>query len=91
MKTRQKLREQVEQQAHRMKQAEHDRQTLLAQTVYLGTLGLLLVVPIIIGAYLGNWLDNRLPGYSVNWTTSLIIVGVFIGGINAYLMIRRRY
>ena len=74
-----------------MKQAEHDRETLLAQTIYLGTLGLVLVVPIILGAYLGSWLDNRLPGYSVNWTTSLIIVGVFVGGINAYLMIRRRY
>ena len=91
MKSRQQLREQVEHQAHRMKQVEHDRQTLLAQTIYLGTLGLVLVVPIIIGAYLGNWLDNRLPGYSVNWTTSLIVVGVFVGGINAYLMIKRRY
>jgi ATP synthase protein I len=85
---RRKLRKEVELQAERMKQAEHERHTLLAQTTYLGTLGLVLVLPIIVGAYLGDWLDSRLPGYSVNWTTSLIVVGVFIGGINAWLLIR---
>jgi ATP synthase protein I len=85
---RRKLKEQVEQQAERMKQAEHDRHTLLAQTTYLGTLGLVLVLPIIVGAYLGDWLDSRLPGFSVNWTASLIVVGVFIGGINVWLLIR---
>jgi ATP synthase protein I len=90
MNDHQRLKEQVEQQAHRMKQAEHDRHTLLAQTTYLGTLGLVLVLPIIVGAYLGDWLDSRLPGFSVNWTTSLIIVGVFIGAINAWLLIRGR-
>jgi ATP synthase protein I len=87
---RRRLREQVEQQAERMKQAEHDRHTLLAQTTYLGTLGLVLVLPIIVGAYLGDWLDSRLPGFSVNWTTSLIVVGVFIGGLNVWLLIRGR-
>jgi ATP synthase protein I len=86
----QRLKARVEQQAERMKRAEHDRQTLLAQTVYLGTLGLVLVLPIIVGAYLGDWLDSRLPGFSVNWTTSLIIVGVFVGAINAWLLIKGR-
>ena len=90
MNDHQRLKEQVEQQAHRMKQAEHDRHTLLAQTTYLGTLGLVLVLPIIVGAYLGDWLDSRLPGFSVNWTISLIIVGVFIGAVNAWLLIRGR-
>ena len=49
------LKSQIEKQARRMKQAEHDQPTLIAQTVFLGTLGLILVLPIVVGAYLGHW------------------------------------
>ena len=84
------LKQQIERQARRMKKAELDQPTLIAQTVYIGTLGLLFVLPVIVGAYLGHWLDNQVTGYSVRWTTSLIFVGVFIGGVNVYLFIRER-
>ena len=46
------LRKQVERQAQRMQKAERERPTLLSQTVYAGTLGLLFVLPVIGGAYL---------------------------------------
>lgn len=82
------LKEKIERQARRMKKAELEHPTLIAQTVYIGTLGLLFVLPIIAGAYIGHWIDNQISGYSVEWTTSLIIVGVLIGGINVYLFIR---
>jgi len=82
------LKQQLERQARRMKRAEHDRPTLLGQTVYLGTLGLLFVLPVIGGAYLGQWLDSLLAGYSVRWTLSLILLGVFMGALNVYLFIR---
>jgi ATP synthase protein I len=84
----QKLPERVARQARRMRQAEHDRPTLLAQTVYLGTLGLVFVLPVVLGAYLGRWLDERLADYSVGWTLSLIFLGLVIGAINVWLMIR---
>jgi ATP synthase protein I len=82
------LRKQIERQARRMKKAERERPTLIGQTVYIGTLGLLFVLPVICGAYLGRWLDSLLAGYSIRWTTSLIIVGVIIGALNVYLFIR---
>lgn len=82
------LRKQVERQARRMQKAERDRPTLIGQTVYIGTLGLLFVLPVIGGAYLGQWLDSMVAGYSVRWTTSLILVGVFVGAVNVYLFIR---
>jgi ATP synthase protein I len=82
------LRRQVERQARRMKKAEHDRPTLIGQTVYIGTLGLLFVIPVIVGAYLGQWLDSLATGYSMRWTLSLILLGVFIGGLNVYLFIK---
>jgi ATP synthase protein I len=83
-----RLRKQVERQARRMKQADRDRPTLLAQTAYIGTLGLLFVLPVVAGAYLGRWLDGLAAGYSIRWTLSMIFLGVIIGAFNVYLFIR---
>jgi ATP synthase protein I len=82
------IRERVERQARRMKKAERERPTLMSQTVYIGMLGLLFVLPVVAGAYLGSWLDSLVTGYSTRWTISLILVGVFVGMINVYLYIR---
>jgi ATP synthase protein I len=82
------LKKQVERQARRMKKAERERPTLIGQTVYIGTLGLLFVLPVIGGAYLGKWLDSLITGYSIRWTMSLILVGVLVGALNVYFFIR---
>jgi ATP synthase protein I len=86
---RQKLRKEVEQQAERMKQAELERNTVLAQSVFLGTLGLVFVLPIVGGAYLGRWLDELMSSYSIHWTLNLIFLGIVIGAINVWLLIRK--
>jgi ATP synthase protein I len=88
MKRENQLKEEVAKQIRRMKQAEHDRPTLLKQTVYLGTLGLLFVVPVIVGAYLGRWLDGLTAGYSMRWTLSLIVLGVGVGALSVYLNVK---
>jgi ATP synthase protein I len=48
------------------------------------------VLPVVGGAYLGQWLDSLLAGYSIRWTVSLILLGVFLGAVNVYLFIRER-
>jgi len=78
----------VERQVERMQRAERERRSLLGQTVYLGTLGLLFVLPVIAGAYAGSWLDSRLAGYEVHWTLSMIFLGIVVGAVNVYLFIR---
>ena len=88
MKPYHELKQQVERQARRMKKAENERPTLIGQTVYVGTLGLLFVLPLVGGAYLGYWLDSLVSGYSFRWTVSLIIVGVMVGALNVYLFIK---
>ena len=88
MSTNEQLRKRVEQQARRMKQAEKDRPTLISQTVYMGTLGLVFVLPVVGGAYLGRWLDCLAEGYSVRWTLSMLFLGILIGAVNVYLFIR---
>jgi ATP synthase protein I len=82
------LKQRITKQVARIQKAEKDRPTLLAQTVYLGTLGLLLVVPVVVGAYVGRWLDGMVEGYSLRWTLSLILVGVAVGAFNIYRFIR---
>jgi len=86
----QQLRRRVELQAKRMKKAERERPTLLAQTTYIGTLGLLFIVPVAGGAYLGVWLDGMAEGYSVRWTVSLLLLGVIVGALNVYIFIRNQ-
>jgi ATP synthase protein I len=83
------LKNKTERQVDRMKKAERERHTLIGQTIYLGTLGLLLALPIVGGAYLGHWIDSMIEGYSVRWTISFILLGVIVGMINVYLLIRQ--
>ncbi|MBI3479689.1 MAG: AtpZ/AtpI family protein [Nitrosomonadales bacterium] len=82
------LRRSVEKQVKRMKRAEKERTTLLAQSVFMGTLTLLFVLPMIFGAYLGNWLDDMAQNYSMRWTMGLMLLGLCIGVVNVYLFIR---
>ena len=88
MNNHDELQRRISKQVDRMRQADKDRPTLLAQTIYLGTLGVLLVVPVILGAYLGRWLDGMVEGYSMRWTLSLIIGGVVLGAFNVYRFIK---
>lgn len=89
MQNGERLRKNLERQAERMAQAERERPTLLAQSVFLGTLALLFVAPVIVGAYLGLWIDSQQAGYSYRWTLSLLVAGLLFGGWNVYLYIRR--
>lgn len=83
-----KLIKSVKDNIKKMEKAKKEQKTILAQTVYLGTVGIILVLPIIVGAYLGVWLDNMLKGFSFSWTISFIFLGIFLGAFNAYLFIK---
>lgn len=88
--TYRRLKQEVEKDAERLRRAERERPSLLAQTAYLGTLGLVFVLPVIVGAYLGRWLDSLVEGYSIRWTVSLILLGVVVGVVNVYLLTKER-
>jgi len=89
MQNGERLRRSIERKAQRMMQAEEERPTLLAQTVFLGTLALLFVLPAVGGAYLGHWIDTQQEGYSYLWTVSLLMTGLVVGAWNVYLYIKR--
>jgi ATP synthase protein I len=85
---RQTLKKKIDNQVKRIKKAEHDRPNLLSQTVNLSTMVLVMLVPIIAGAYLGHWLDGMMEGYSMRWTISLLLIGIVIGIFNVYFLIK---
>jgi ATP synthase protein I len=90
MNNQQRLKEKIERQLKRIQKAEQDRPNLLSQTVYIGTLGLVMVLPIIGGVYLGRWLDGMVQGYSTRWTLSLLFTGLVIGIFNVYFLIKEK-
>ncbi len=83
-----RLRDQIERKVRRMKRAKKDQPNIFAQTIYIGTIGLVFVLPVVGGAYLGHWLDSRAEGYSIQWTLSLMFLGIVVGTFNVYWLIR---
>lgn len=88
MTDRDKLVEHTKRDVSRLEQRERKPATLIGIVFYGGTLGLLFVVPIVAGAYLGRWLDSLAPGYSVRWTTSLIVLGIVLGAYNVFRFLK---
>jgi len=87
----QKLRSTISRQRERSERAAQAGSSLFARTVYLGSIGIMLVLPIVAGAYLGRWLDEHQTGFSFSWTISLILIGVFVGAANVVLFIRQTW
>lgn len=87
---RDKLVEDTERDLQRLARRERERPGMVGLLVYGGTVGLLFAVPTVLGAYLGRWLDSLVQGYSVRWTVSCIVLGIALGGYNAYRFIRDR-
>jgi len=83
-----KLKDRIENQVKRIKQAQREKPTLVSQTTYITTLGLMIVLPIVGGAYLGHWIDSLMAGYSIRWTITLLLGGVVMGFFNVYFFIK---
>lgn len=49
----------------------------------MGLIGWSVVVPTLLGAALGRWLDRRHPG-AYSWTLALLAAGLAIGCLNAW-------
>jgi ATP synthase protein I len=84
------LQSDVEKRVSRLRRAEGERRSVWAQAAALGALGVSMVLPVVVGAYAGRWLDARQAGYSSTWTVSLIILGLAVGIYNASRYLQRR-
>ncbi len=53
-----------------------------------GLVGWSIVVPTVLGALLGIWLDNQFPGKRF-WTLSLLLIGLVLGCFSAWHWVSR--
>ena len=83
MNQRDEFRQSVQRDNEMHQRGEKQKAGLYGLLMYGGTVGLLLVLPMVGGAYLGRWLDSLQETYQTRWTVSLIIVGVVAGVWNA--------
>ena len=54
----------------------------------MGMIGWSVVVPTLIGAALGRWLDTHYPG-THPWTLALLMAGLVLGCFNAWYWVRK--
>ncbi|MGB5107142.1 MAG: AtpZ/AtpI family protein [Candidatus Zixiibacteriota bacterium] len=55
----------------------------------MGLIGWSVVVPTLLGAAFGVWLDNSHPG-GYSWTLMLLVIGLVIGCLNAWYWVRKQ-
>lgn len=55
----------------------------------MGLIGWSVVVPTLLGAALGLWLDKHYPSPQHHWTLALLMAGLMIGCFNAWLWVAK--
>jgi len=84
MKSRTTFSREIGVKATRKLKARHkSRQGVWFGLGMMGLIGWSVVVPTLLGAALGIWLDNRHSG-SYSWTLMLLLIGLIIGCLNAW-------
>ena len=79
----------VELRRRRRAQWEREGERPLARNLALiGAVGWLVVVPAVLGAFAGRWLDDAL-GTGIMWSAGLIFAGVVAGGWMAWKRVER--
>ena len=69
--------------ARKLKSQRHSARGVWFGLGMMGLIGWSVVVPTLLGAAFGVWLDNHHPG-SHSWTLMLLIIGLIIGCWNAW-------
>lgn len=75
--------------ARRKRRARGERDQVWSWLGMFGLVGWTVAIPTVAGVFLGRWLDGRIDG-RVSWTITLLLVGVVLGGLNAWYWIRQQ-
>jgi ATP synthase protein I len=55
----------------------------------IGVLGWIIVLPILIGMFVGRWLDHKF-GTGIFWSGPFLVLGVAVGGYSAWKWMHRQ-
>ncbi len=72
-----------EKEARKLKAQQHVTETVWSGLGMMGLIGWSVVVPTLLGAALGLWLDKNYPG-SHSWTLMMLAIGLGLGCFNAW-------
>jgi ATP synthase protein I len=84
------FRRELEAQTRRRAESEQSLRKILLGMAFLGTLAVLFLFPVIVGLYLGKWLDDQSVEFQYRWTINLLLLGIVLGIVNVVLFIRER-
>lgn len=74
----------------RRERAKQEGERTLAQNLaWMGTLGWLVVVPMLGGMFLGRWIDHHF-GTGVTFASALCIAGLITGSVLAWRKVQQR-
>ena len=90
MKNVSRLAEQVGAKAARKLKARRSTQGVWFGLGMMGLIGWSVVVPTLLGAALGLWLDAHYPGKH-GWTLALLVAGLTLGCLNAWLWVAKEH
>jgi len=74
--------------ARKLKAQRHTSQTIWSGFGMMGLVGWSIVIPTLLGAGLGIWLDQNAPG-GRSWTLMLLVAGLCLGCFNAWRWIEK--
>jgi ATP synthase protein I len=69
--------------ARRMRRAKGEKASFYRSLALLGTIGWLIVGPMLVGTFAGRWLDHRFD-HGVTWTLGGAFAGLALGGWMAW-------
>jgi ATP synthase protein I len=78
----------VESKQQRMAHARNHQDAVWSSLSIIGTIGWSVVVPTLLGVFVGLWLDNHWPS-RFSWALILMLSGLLLGSANAWLRIRK--
>jgi ATP synthase protein I len=76
--------------ARKLKARRHSTQGVWFGLGMMGLIGWSVVIPTLLGAALGIWLDSRCQG-SYSWTLMLLVIGLVIGCLNAWHWVTKEH
>ncbi len=74
--------------ARKLRARRHKEYTVWFGLGMMGVIGWSVAIPTLLGAALGLWLDQRLPG-ARSWTLALLVAGLTIGCLNAWYWVSK--
>ncbi len=79
-----------EEMVRKIRKLEEERGRNIWYTLgYIGSVSIVFLLPVVLGTYVGWWLDGKYKTGSISWTITFMLLGLCIGAYNVYRVVYR--